>query len=45
MKDLLIVILVVSLAVWWAVKNPQTADKLVTHIEKVVSTAIDAVSD
>tara|TARA_Y100001963_G_scaffold125053_1_gene176379 strand:+ start:398 stop:535 length:138 start_codon:yes stop_codon:yes gene_type:complete len=45
MKDFLIVVLIVSLAVWWAVKNPQTADKLVTKIESVVSTALDAVSD
>tara|TARA_R100000808_G_scaffold6756_1_gene19821 strand:- start:67 stop:204 length:138 start_codon:yes stop_codon:yes gene_type:complete len=45
MKDLLIVILVVSLAVWWAVKNPQSAEKLVAQIETAVSTAIDAVSD
>ena len=45
MKDLLIVVLIVSVAVWWAVKNPQTADKLVTKIENVITTALDAVSD
>lgn len=45
MRDLLIGIMIVSLAVWWAVENPQTANKLVSQIQGLVTTAVSAVSD
>jgi hypothetical protein len=45
MKDLLIGILIIGLAIWWAVENPQTATKVVSQIEGAVTTAIKTVSD
>ncbi|MDP7059385.1 MAG: hypothetical protein QF416_02845 [Candidatus Marinimicrobia bacterium] len=45
MRDLLIGIMIVSLAVWWAVENPQTASKVVSQIQGLVTTAVNAVSD
>ena len=45
MRDLLIGILIVSLAVWWAVKNPQTAQKVVSQLENGVAKVINTVSD
>jgi hypothetical protein len=45
MRDLLIGILIVGLAVWWAVENPQTATKVVSHIEGAVTTVLNSVSD
>jgi hypothetical protein len=45
MRDLLIGILIVSLAVWWAVKNPQTAGKVVSELETAVAKVVNTVSD
>jgi uncharacterized protein (UPF0333 family) len=45
MKNLLIVVLIVSLAVWWAVKNPQTAGEVVSQLEAAAATVVNTVSD
>tara|TARA_R110000824_G_C14803655_1_gene634701 strand:- start:87 stop:224 length:138 start_codon:yes stop_codon:yes gene_type:complete len=45
MRDLLIGILIISLAVWWAVKNPHTAQKVVNEFEGVAAKVVNTVSD
>ena len=45
MKELLIGILIVSLAIWWAVKNPHTAEKVVNELEDVATKVVKTVSD
>ena len=45
MRDLLIGILIVSLAIWWAVKNPHTAEKVVNELEGVATKVVNTVSD
>jgi hypothetical protein len=45
MRDLLIGIVIVALAVWWAVENPRTANEVVSSIEGLITSATNAVSD
>lgn len=45
MRDLLVILLIVVLSVWWATKNPHTAGKLIMKIETLVSTVVGTVTD
>jgi hypothetical protein len=45
MRDILIGAIIITLAIWWAVENPQTANKLVSNIEGAAATLVKVVSD
>ncbi len=45
MRDLLIGFVIIGLAIWWAVDNPQTANKIVTELKSAATKIVNTVSD
>jgi hypothetical protein len=45
MKNILVILLIGTVAIWWAVKNPYSAQKVISELEAAIATVANAVTD